>query len=139
MILISTFSVYLQILSQDDSCRWIGCQNNGACVKINKEYTCECGVQWIGKLCETKNSEYNQRYLSLACVQALHFRIECELAKVLFHSLTARDLTLERLRVTFTANCKRQIQVVNFLKQKTCSQSKTIALDKTNVKLRILG
>ena len=76
------FSVYLHILSQDD-CRWIGCQNNGACVKINEEYTCECGVHWIGKFCETKNSEYNYRYLSLACVEALHFRFDCGLAKVL--------------------------------------------------------
>ena len=52
------FKFYLR-MTHVDGLEAIGCQNNGACVKINEEYTCECGAQWIGKFCETKNSEYN--------------------------------------------------------------------------------
>ena len=126
------FSVYLQILSQDDSCRWIGCQNNGACVKINEEYECECGVQWIGKFCETKNSEYNQRYLSLACVEALHFRIDCGLAKVL-SKLDGAGSYIREIQSYIYGKRQTSDSIGEFLKI-----DKKIK-DKTIVKLRILG
>ena len=46
---------------------------------------------------------------------------------------------LERLRFTFTANGKRQIQVENFSEYKISKykQSRTILMDKTGIKLFI--